>query len=842
MVMPDFNAKSLPVAIKSLFELNGYEVKGPVLKYGGEVDLVAVKTGDPFAEPIYIEATIATVDNDKYAKDNTKLSAIHAQEPQSKLLIVSSAGFTLNVREKAKAARIDTKTYDELFAQFQSFGPYITQVLHDGPQAEGLQRLASLYEEPVFDDIHGRQPATQFLTKWRRSDSARKWLIVTGEYGTGKTALTQVLLYRWLKEYELDASRPLPFRIELRSFTRQFDAESLLHRFLDRQGLKHLSIDFVFSLIRSGRIVLLLDGYDEMAQYMHARERRVCLEALAQLSAEGARGILTSRPNYFTEAEELNVLEALYTSLERAGVLTGDEQEILAEEREVDALFETHLINRFERKLRDLTPDQTIALVGRYLSGDLEAQKVVLGILTRVFRASDEGSSLALSGKPVIVTYLLEVAETLKDGKDYSGTLSEWQIYDLIVRKLMARDHRASPEVFPDRRRAFLRKLALRLAHRDEAVITDENFTEFVAAEFDTELRKRGSARDEYLQQLVTDLRRSATLTRDVSGGTSGSRFSHNSLREFLVTELLHLNLAHGDLKHFPIPITDAMRLFAAARGPSARAASIHSLAAAWPTRARDDGAGQALALLWTALVEPCESVRAALEQIVGQGLDLARVMLDNVQFGDPLEESDLTGSRWTQATLEQIGFTNVSLIEADFTDALLSEVDFTAAKLMDATFTRAVLVEVNVTGADLTGADFTAVGELDSIVSNGRRFSGDAAVGLLQVLGAHVRSVNAIHRLRHDPQFAVVNKVARKLMSGPATQVRGLTQRGGANANPALAARFVALLISDGLVDYAGSKTVVQVTEEGRRQLGPMVDGVSMSERLQVLWSRAVR
>ena len=59
-----------------------------------------------------------------------------------------------------------------------------------------------------------------------------------------------------------------------------------------------------------------VDGYDEMAQYMHLRERRVCLEALAGLSAQGARGIITSRPNYFSETEELQLFELLYRDIE----------------------------------------------------------------------------------------------------------------------------------------------------------------------------------------------------------------------------------------------------------------------------------------------------------------------------------------------------------------------------------------------------------------------------------------------------------------------------------------------------------------------------------------------
>jgi uncharacterized protein YjbI with pentapeptide repeats len=384
--------------------------------------------------------------------------------------------------------------------------------------------------------------------------------------------------------------------------------------------------------------------------------------------------------------------------------------------------------------------------------------------------------------------------------------------------------------------------LALRLSHRDEALIGDDEFAAFVAEQFETDLRRRGSAREEYLQQLVMDLRRSATLTRDSVGHESGSRFSHNSLREFLLTALLHDDLRLGEVPRYAIPITDAMRIFTTARTEHDRDALIQSLATVWPQRVQDDGAGQRLALLWGALMEGGANSREALERVAGAGLDLGRTMIEGIAIGDPLEATELSGSRWVGCTLEQMGLDHLDLSGADFSQALLSEVDFTASNLEGASFNRSSLVEVVLSSANVRDADFTGVEEISGLVYNGRRFSAEAALGLLQVLGARTRDVNPIHRVRHDPSYSVVDKVARKLMEGPATQIRGLTQRGGAKADPALAGRFLALLINHGFVDFAGSKTVVQVTESGRRELGPMAEGLAMSEALQEIWGRATR
>ena len=135
-------------------------------------------------------------------------------------------------------------------------------------------------------------------------------------------------------------------------------------------------------LIRTGRVILLLDGYDEMAQFMNSRERRACLAALAELAKDGAKGILTSRPNYFSESEELNVFEALYRNLEQQRYyLSKKDSEFIESERIVDALVERYVLNRYERNLQDLTPEQTESLVKRSLAKNPTGQRIVLSIL-----------------------------------------------------------------------------------------------------------------------------------------------------------------------------------------------------------------------------------------------------------------------------------------------------------------------------------------------------------------------------------------------------------------------------------------------------------------------------
>ncbi|ADG73709.1 putative signal transduction protein with Nacht domain [Cellulomonas flavigena DSM 20109] len=529
-------------AVASLFRLNGYEVAGPLQIQSASVDIRADRIGDPFAKPVFVEVTTERVDTTKLGKDLTKYYACNEAYPGCTFLIVSTEGFTQSVVERSPK-NVELLTYEALAARFEKFHPYQSAVLTEGHLAQELLRLADVYEPPHFDFDTRLEPALEALHEWiEDSESGSGWLIVVGEYGTGKTALTQMLLRQLMEKNKADPTCPIPVRIELRDFTKQFDVSSLLHKFLDDNNLSHIPLHFFESLISRGRVVLLLDGYDEMAQYMHLLERRVCLEALAQLGRNGAKGILTSRPNYFSEAEELRVLETLYSSLENSGIAAVE----YAREAALDELFERQFINRSERRLQDLDKEQTEALVSRKLSGDPDKSAVVLRLLNKVSRPSDDGARL-LGGKPVIISYLVDLADQLSEpgngGEDDTGRtdlVTEYQCFRLIVDQLMLRDRRRSPAMPMDSRRRFLHRMALRLSDSDKPLFQEVDFVNLINDEFRQRLdRLPPSERESDRQTLYADLRSSATLTRVAVGGKEGWRFSHNSLREFLVVEYL---------------------------------------------------------------------------------------------------------------------------------------------------------------------------------------------------------------------------------------------------------------------------------------------------------------
>ncbi|MGS1024093.1 NACHT domain-containing protein [Burkholderia glumae] len=832
----------LPNAIGRLFELNSYTVEYSKEVNGAEIDLVATPKGAAFGAVVYIEATVQYVNTEKFGKDATKFILVKRKDPSGVCLSVSTSGFTSEVVERGTGSDIRLMTYQALFRQFEKFSPYVDEILN----RPSVRALIESYEAPHFRDKSGEEPALQWLNDWKADNSAsHNWLIVLGEYGTGKTALTTKLQHDWLVEYQRDPVHPIPVRIELKNFTKQFDARSLLHHFLDANQLGHVPIDFLFHLIRSRRVILILDGYDEMAQFLNARERRACLAALADLANDGAKGILTSRPNYFTETEELRVFEALYSSIERKQIQIGPVDRVfVAEEKSIDELLNRYLLNKYERYLRDLTLEQTTALVKRKLAGDAAGQDIVLTLLTRVFR-EEGGHKHSLGGKPVIVTYLMELIDDLRSesARFDASELTEWQIYRLIVDRLMMRDLQRSPSLSPEARRTALQKLAVTLSNKHSTIATEPVFLSVIEDAFKAELRRlSGEERRTRLDELFQDLRSSTTLTRPEGQG-AGWIFSHNSLREFLIAEATVANLINNRHLESEISVTPTMRTFVAALSKGPDAQFFDALRTAWRER-RGASLGVYIELGFDLFKNRDAGLRANLASILGQaggGLDFQNssirgIELNRQDLGDGTLPISARG-----ATFAEVTFRDIDLSGSAFQGATLDECQFINCKLNDSNFQGVLIFECNFDNCEIYNADFSKLDNDSSLIikrdDSFTAVSGSSALGLLRHLGAHTDNIPYYYEFLHDPRFSIVQKISERLTEHRNNQMLGLTQRGASAIDPPFARSFVEFLRNSNLIEV--KKDLASTTAEGRAVLLAFLVREEISEEMQYFLKR---
>lgn len=457
------------------------------------------------------------------------------------------------------------------------------------------------------------------------------------------------------------------------------------------------------------------------------------------------------------------------------------------------------------------------------------------------------GDVVSLSGKPVIVSYLLDVVEALKRDARARDTdkLTEWQIYKLIVDKLMLRDFDRAPELNPDARRSFLQKVAVLLSKRDQPFLAEDQFRDLIAQEYRQELlRLPEDSRAHQLEQRFADFRSSGTLTR---GGvdTIGWRFSHNSLREYLAAEFLINGLTSEQMPSSEVPITDAMRMFVASMPSDARQNLLRNLTRAWKEPHNAAIRGQYLTLLWDGLVSLLGNNANGLNQLIktvaGTPADfrsarLARLGLSSESNATTLHVADLSN-----AELIAVDLSGSDLSNASFRDAKLENVNFSTASLRGTSFLSALIIDCEFTGTDLGGSDFSQISPTDiSIYLEGGlkskvRLQGSRALGYLKFAGASTDPIPDIFVICNYPLFMVVDKIIEKLGEQTIRQRRGLEQRGAARQDVCTARAFVQFLEHEKLIETRiNRKDVVCVTDLGRATFSEYAAAKSVSEQFQ--------
>jgi WD40 repeat protein len=143
-------------------------------------------------------------------------------------------------------------------------------------------------------------------------DEDGRFVLVLGDFGRGKTFSLRQLALR------LASDRPdlIPIFIELRSLDKAQKVDALVAAHLATRGEKQIDLDAFNYMLRQGRVVLIFDGFDELAARVTYERATEHLETLVQAAEGRAKVFVSSRTQHFkTDAQ-------VFTALgERVGVL-----------------------------------------------------------------------------------------------------------------------------------------------------------------------------------------------------------------------------------------------------------------------------------------------------------------------------------------------------------------------------------------------------------------------------------------------------------------------------------------------------------------------------------------
>ncbi|HIK05977.1 MAG TPA: pentapeptide repeat-containing protein, partial [Trichormus sp. M33_DOE_039] len=149
----------------------------------------------------------------------------------------------------------------------------------------------------------------RYVNNWL-ADPVKEHLSILGEFGTGKTWFAFHYAWEALQKYrqaKQDGS-PLPripLVIPLRDYAKAVTIESLFSEFFFRKHQIGLANYAAFEqLNRMGKLLLIFDGFDEMAARVDRQAMINNFWELARVVVSGAKAILTCRTEHFPEALE----------------------------------------------------------------------------------------------------------------------------------------------------------------------------------------------------------------------------------------------------------------------------------------------------------------------------------------------------------------------------------------------------------------------------------------------------------------------------------------------------------------------------------------------------------
>ncbi|PZV06026.1 MAG: hypothetical protein DCF32_10410 [Leptolyngbya sp.] len=240
-------------------------------------------------------------------------------------------GWLVTARRISRAARdevgkpendgLGCYTLDELLDQDADFSGYLTWLeaeIQKRGIAEKYVPLACLKEDidpdtkqqlgvSRYDDRDGWIDG--YIDLWL-DDPAKEHISVLGEFGTGKTWFALHYAWKALQRYreaqQRGLERPrLPLVIPLRDYAKAVSVESLFSEFFFRKHEIPIPGYSVFEqLNRMGKLLLIFDGFDEMAARVNRQEMINNFWELAKVVVPGAKVILTCRTEHFPEAKE----------------------------------------------------------------------------------------------------------------------------------------------------------------------------------------------------------------------------------------------------------------------------------------------------------------------------------------------------------------------------------------------------------------------------------------------------------------------------------------------------------------------------------------------------------
>lgn len=685
--------------VAAIYSLFGWKVDPGGTKAGKVIDLrIQMRRAGLAAE-----AAVICLDRQVRESDCYHLlalqNAIAREEPRLQWILIGSRGFSPEARELLTAAHFMLLSYAGLLRELVPLEDYVRHQVaaYEADVGSAWQGDHDRFIRPDvrFDASGPPVSALEALADWL-GDPGRRMLLLLGDLGTGKSTLARFFAYQLGQAFLSDPLRhPAPVVIPLLNLRKEVALQSMVIGHMANFGLNAMAFTHFIHLLREQRVVMIFDGFDEMADHLHPEVIELNFQELRRAAWEfNGKVLLTCRTHYFRNRKQLQEVIAASPLSHTRPLFTAREVAIL---REANALPGIELV-----ALEMFTPEQIRKYLRQVRPDTWEDDWATIGSTHHL----DD-----LARRPLLLELIVQYIDRIKS--------QQISIATLYVACVGAWLHREESEklrtVLLDREERF--RLSIELAwwlwYEDRESI---EYAELVA--FLRQTDAIGPIDEMRRDAIARELQTASFLRRDAADRFS---FMHSSFRDFFLARRIIAAMPGADLA----ATLDARRfegdvIYFLSQDDEHRGALLSALRDLLRGRPSRRAMGNALQLVYqitrhelhmATRISDLERLRALLADRLPDGAQLDSTYLADMDLeGLPLRGANLTKADLSRANLGSARFFDCSLESSNLEDVDAHDMTAESVNLEQANLQRAIFTRASFSNCDFTGANCQAI------------------------------------------------------------------------------------------------------------------------------------
>lgn len=317
--------------VVSVLDLMGYEIENAFISGATPASFLAVQEGD--FEPtraifqcvhgIIDEATVAAFSSIfNLNKDSLRvtLGRIVTNTYISPRAVQLAAQFriglltfedlldkVIDVTRYLKSKCREYREHNKLFHQYVEV-KYLRKGKGKFKDNQAYPKEFLVAESPDGSSFEAKGELTPYIEQWSENRGISQ-ICLLGDYGTGKTSFATHYFYKKASAYlENPIKNRIPLLISLNRYFKSADIEEMVTGFLANECnvRKNANFNNFLNIAERGKLLVILDGFDEMAKQVDVNVRRHNFSQIARLLVGNNKVILSGRPNYFLTLDEIN--------------------------------------------------------------------------------------------------------------------------------------------------------------------------------------------------------------------------------------------------------------------------------------------------------------------------------------------------------------------------------------------------------------------------------------------------------------------------------------------------------------------------------------------------------